>query len=116
MKENTKYTGGYTKHSQIIIWFWEAVESFDQKLLASLVFFLTGSCKVPHGGFKEFGLEIEKTYDLSHLPMAHIWYLATKLIYCTKVSIHSSYLNMRPRRTCITNFGWRSSRATKTLA
>ncbi len=51
--------------------------SFQVNLKAFLYFYQSlfsflGSFKVPHGGFKAFGFEINKAYeDLENLPVAH---------------------------------------------
>eukprot|EP00828_Plagiopyla_frontata_P005621 TRINITY_DN12303_c0_g1_i10.p1 TRINITY_DN12303_c0_g1~~TRINITY_DN12303_c0_g1_i10.p1 ORF type:complete len:136 (-),score=23.96 TRINITY_DN12303_c0_g1_i10:205-612(-) len=71
MMLNTKYTGGYTDSQQIIQWFWEVIQEFDNKLKAQFLFFLTGSFRAPHGGFKVFNIEISKAYDINNLPVAH---------------------------------------------
>ena len=47
---HTEYTG-YTATSPTIAWFWNVVRSFSREDLARLVMFVTGSSKVPLGGF-----------------------------------------------------------------
>jgi hypothetical protein len=42
MKNNTKYSGGYSALSDIIKWFWEIIEEFDDKLRASFLVFVSG--------------------------------------------------------------------------
>jgi E3 ubiquitin-protein ligase HUWE1 len=71
MKNNTKYQGGYSAINMTIKWFWEVLEEFDDKLKASFMLFISGSFKVPLGGFKELGFEIQKSYDKDSLPVAH---------------------------------------------
>jgi E3 ubiquitin-protein ligase HUWE1 len=75
---NTDYTG-YTATSPIIAWFWSVVRAFSREDLARLVMFVTGSSKVPLGGFAALqGLsgpqkfQIHRAYgDASRLPSAH---------------------------------------------
>lgn len=58
MKKNTMYEGTYTEESNVIKWFWKAAESFSQEERARLVQFITGSSKVPVGGFIHDRLKI----------------------------------------------------------
>ena len=50
-KQNTNYKG-YKPNDQNIIWFWKVVEKFDQKQLANLLHYCTGSTRVPILGFR----------------------------------------------------------------
>ncbi|XP_067883059.1 E3 ubiquitin-protein ligase HACE1 isoform X2 [Heterodontus francisci] len=50
-KRNTEYTSGYEKDDPVIQWFWEIVEALTQEECVSLLQFVTGSSRVPHGGF-----------------------------------------------------------------
>jgi hypothetical protein len=50
-KRNTVYKG-YTVKDVMIVWFWDIVKSFDQKLRGNLLHFCTGSTKVPIQGFR----------------------------------------------------------------
>jgi hypothetical protein len=43
MQKNTKYSGGYYEGSQIIKWFWEIINEFDELTRASFLFFVSGS-------------------------------------------------------------------------
>jgi hypothetical protein len=43
---------GYTHNDPIISWFWAVVQKYDQKKLASLLHYCTGSNRVPILGFK----------------------------------------------------------------
>lgn len=40
--KNTAIYEGYDEDSEQIVWFWEAVSTFDQEMLSSLWFFVTG--------------------------------------------------------------------------
>lgn len=42
MKKNTKYSGNYDQESLQIKWLWEVLESFDEEMKQSFIFFLTG--------------------------------------------------------------------------
>jgi E3 ubiquitin-protein ligase HUWE1 len=50
LQANTEYTG-YTPASPTIIWFWAVVRGLSREDLARFVMFVTGSSKVPLGGF-----------------------------------------------------------------
>jgi hypothetical protein len=43
---------GYQHNDQMIIWFWSVVQKLDQKKLANLLHYCTGSNRVPILGFK----------------------------------------------------------------
>jgi E3 ubiquitin-protein ligase HUWE1 len=43
----------YTAGTQVIKWFWELCAELDQSQKANLLQFVTGTSKVPLGGFKE---------------------------------------------------------------
>ncbi|XP_069830877.1 E3 ubiquitin-protein ligase HACE1 isoform X4 [Dendropsophus ebraccatus] len=49
--KNTEYTSGYEKDDQVIKWFWEIVQELTQEERVLLLQFVTGSSRVPHGGF-----------------------------------------------------------------
>ncbi|XP_064628050.1 E3 ubiquitin-protein ligase HACE1-like [Lineus longissimus] len=49
-KSNTEYNG-YSVDSDQIVWFWKTVQKFDHKDCIQLLQFVTGSSRVPHGGF-----------------------------------------------------------------
>ncbi|XP_042336520.1 E3 ubiquitin-protein ligase HACE1 isoform X3 [Sceloporus undulatus] len=49
--KNTEYTSGYEKDDPVIQWFWEVVEELTQEERVLLLQFVTGSSRVPHGGF-----------------------------------------------------------------
>lgn len=43
---------GYRHNDQMINWFWTVVQKYDQKKLANLLHYCTGSTRVPILGFK----------------------------------------------------------------
>ncbi|KAE8602815.1 hypothetical protein XENTR_v10014135 [Xenopus tropicalis] len=49
--KNTEYTSGYERDDQVIQWFWEVVQELTQEERVLLLQFVTGSSRVPHGGF-----------------------------------------------------------------
>lgn len=51
MEANTEYQGGYTASSTYIKWFWEVIKSMSQEDLKLFLLFVTGTTKVPIGGF-----------------------------------------------------------------
>jgi len=51
LKWNTELVG-YNKSSQSIMWFWNVLGAMDQQELALFVQYVTGTSKVPVGGFK----------------------------------------------------------------
>ncbi|KAJ7341797.1 hypothetical protein JRQ81_007055 [Phrynocephalus forsythii] len=50
-RKNTEYTSGYDTDDPVIQWFWEVVEELTQEERVLLLQFVTGSSRVPHGGF-----------------------------------------------------------------
>ncbi|CAD2088837.1 E3 ubiquitin-protein ligase, putative [Plasmodium vinckei brucechwatti] len=77
LKENVEYHN-YTPNSIQIIWLWEVLEEFDENKKASFLQFVTGTSRVPLGGFKnlmgmrgEQKMIIYKAYGEDRLPTAH---------------------------------------------
>ncbi|KAF9935205.1 hypothetical protein FBU30_006290 [Linnemannia zychae] len=81
-KNNTEYQN-YTQASPQIQYFWRAVRSFDQTERAKLLQFVTGTSKVPLGGFSQLQgisgvqkFQIHKDFSSTkRLPSAHTWYV-----------------------------------------
>uniref|UniRef100_A0A3B4FSK5 E3 ubiquitin-protein ligase HACE1 n=1 Tax=Pundamilia nyererei TaxID=303518 RepID=A0A3B4FSK5_9CICH len=48
---NTEYTSGYDTQEPVIQWFWDVVTGLTQEERVLLLQFVTGSSRVPHGGF-----------------------------------------------------------------
>ena len=78
-KRNTDYNG-YWPHDQVIVWFWKAVENYDNEMRARLLQFVTGTSKVPMNGFAELqGSQgprkfcIKRYGEPNSLPRAHTW-------------------------------------------
>ena len=79
LRANCEYHGGYSATSQIVLWFWEILIAMDREQRALLLQFVTGTSKVPVGGFGELQaisgrqkFQIHKAYgDTDRLPTAH---------------------------------------------
>lgn len=88
----------YTTRSKQVLWFWEFVQNLSNEKRARLLQFVTGSCRLPVGGFKEL---MGKCCPRS--PPAHrAWYDLQK---ATRVVLTSSNLI----------FGCRKQRASTVL-
>ncbi|XP_061674921.1 E3 ubiquitin-protein ligase HACE1 isoform X4 [Syngnathoides biaculeatus] len=48
---NTEYTSGYNPQEAVIQWFWKVVSQLTQEERVLMLQFVTGSSRVPHGGF-----------------------------------------------------------------
>ncbi|GBE59709.1 ubiquitin ligase [Babesia ovata] len=77
LRENVEYRN-YTKDSEQIIWLWEFLEDLDQSNLAAFLQFVTGTSRVPIGGFKNLmgmrgpqRITIHRACNSEHLPSAH---------------------------------------------
>jgi E3 ubiquitin-protein ligase NEDD4 len=78
-KRNTEYSG-FWPNDQVIVWFWKAVENYDNEMRARLLQFVTGTSKVPMNGFSELqGSQgprkfcIKRYGEPTSLPRAHTW-------------------------------------------
>jgi hypothetical protein len=77
-KRNSDYRSGYHPAHQVIIWFWQAVERFDNDQRLKLLQFVTGTSSIPYEGFSALrgsnGLRkfcIERWGNQDSLPRAH---------------------------------------------
>ncbi|KAK2197202.1 bifunctional Ubiquitin-associated domain/E3 ubiquitin ligase [Babesia duncani] len=77
LKENVEYVN-YDAESDQIVWLWEFLEQLDQNHLAAFLQFVTGTSRVPIGGFKNLmgmrgpqKISIHKTFGDDRLPTAH---------------------------------------------
>lgn len=77
-KKNTDYRSGYHSNHQIVQWFWQAVDKFDNEQKLKLLQFVTGTSSIPYEGFaalrgsnglRKFCIERWGTPDA--LPRAH---------------------------------------------
>uniref|UniRef100_A0A8C9TQJ2 E3 ubiquitin-protein ligase n=1 Tax=Scleropages formosus TaxID=113540 RepID=A0A8C9TQJ2_SCLFO len=78
-QRNTVYRH-YTRNSKQIIWFWQFVKEVDNEVRLRLMQFVTGTCRLPLGGFAELmgsnGPQkfcIEKVGKETWLPRSHTW-------------------------------------------
>ena len=51
-ERNTIYRH-YTRNSKQVVWFWKFVRDLDQEKKTRLLQFVTGTCRLPVGGFAE---------------------------------------------------------------
>ena len=70
MRRHTKYVG-YESSSEQIVWFWQVVGTFNEEEKAMLLQFITGSSKVPMGGFVSMPIKITRDRRTSSLPVSH---------------------------------------------
>lgn len=75
---NTEYQGGLSDTSQSVQWFWEIVKGMSQDELKLLLHFVTGTQKLPVGGFAHLHgsngpqkFAINKSLKTAGLPAAH---------------------------------------------
>ncbi|KAG0306458.1 putative E3 ubiquitin-protein ligase HTD2, partial [Dissophora globulifera] len=75
LEQITQYEGGFHAKSRIIRWFWETVHAYDEKDKKRLLFFATGSDRVPIGGLGHLSFTISKNGpDSMRLPTSHTCY------------------------------------------
>ncbi|CAG8527024.1 7036_t:CDS:10 [Ambispora gerdemannii] len=75
LEQITHYDGGYSKSSPVIRFFWEVVHSFTEAQKKKLLFFTTGSDRVPIGGLGKLNFVIAKNGgDSDRLPTSHTCY------------------------------------------
>eukprot|EP00953_Heterococcus_sp_UTEX-ZZ885_P020034 11193-Heterococcus_DN1.PRE.1 len=69
---HTAHMGALRPTHPLVRWFWEIVNEFDQEKLARLLQFVTGTSRVPVGGFRELqGPDGEiRLFTLAALPVA----------------------------------------------
>jgi len=73
LQQNVQYKN-CSSSSQLIKWFWEAVNEFNQEERMSLLFFITGSSSIPYSGFKDFKITVTRSNkDPNSLPISHTW-------------------------------------------
>uniref|UniRef100_A0A8D0YCT5 E3 ubiquitin-protein ligase HACE1 n=1 Tax=Sus scrofa TaxID=9823 RepID=A0A8D0YCT5_PIG len=91
--KNTEYTSGYEREDPVIQWFWEVVEDITPEERVLLLQFVTGSSRVPHGGFANImggsGLQnftiAAVPYTPNLLPTSSTWYV--KLVYLKALKV-----------------------------
>ncbi|KAK7508593.1 hypothetical protein BaRGS_00000159 [Batillaria attramentaria] len=77
-RANTDYRSGYHDEHPVIMWFWEAIEKFDNERQLRLLQFVTGTSSIPYEGFAALRGSngprkfcIEKWGKVTSLPRAH---------------------------------------------
>ncbi|EPZ32224.1 HECT-domain-containing protein [Rozella allomycis CSF55] len=72
LEANTAYDGGYSPDTTVIQWFWEVVHAFSEKEKKLLLFFTTGTDRVPIGGLSKLNFVIARNGpDCDRLPTSH---------------------------------------------
>ncbi|KAJ1656434.1 hypothetical protein IWQ61_003991 [Dispira simplex] len=72
LEEVTLYDGGFTAKSRVIRYFWEVVHDFTDEQKKRLLFFTTGSDRVPIGGLGKLQFVIAKNgVNSDRLPTSH---------------------------------------------
>ena len=66
-----QYGEGYSKDHPTIKLFWQAFHALPTELKRKFLLFVSGSDRVPLGGWKSFRLVIQRTGDPAALPAAH---------------------------------------------
>ena len=79
MRRHTRYPNGSEK-SVVVRWFWKALHEFSPENRSNFLQFVTGSSRVPPGGFSDlqgpqgpcrFAINITQQSDDAYLPIAH---------------------------------------------
>lgn len=88
----SEYGSAYSPSSPQIQWFWRAVRTFDHEQRVKLVQFITGTGKIPVGGFAELvGMSGPQKFNIhkdrngpERLPQAHTWCVLAMLcaVHC----------------------------------
>eukprot|EP00127_Corallochytrium_limacisporum_P001114 Clim_evm2s40 gene=Clim_evmTU2s40 len=69
MQVNSVYSGGYSARSPQVEWFWRALRSYDNEMRAKLLQFVTGTSKVPLGGFAAlYGFDGPAKFNITRRP------------------------------------------------
>merc|ERR1712187_837602 len=80
--DDVPMTSRRAKAAEVKSWFWELVREFDADTRCALLQFVTGSSRLPLGGFKEldpkFSVDVSQGNSSEHLPHAHT--CANKLV------------------------------------
>lgn len=72
-RQCTTYEQGYTSESQVVIWFWDVVETFSSPDLVQLLTFARGSSTLPPNGFASLSFVLRRYRGdaQDRLPVAH---------------------------------------------
>ncbi|KAK1934894.1 HECT-domain (ubiquitin-transferase) containing protein [Babesia divergens] len=99
LRRNVDYVN-YTVKSEQIVWLWEFLEGLDQNNLAAFLQFVTGTSRVPIGGFKHLmgmrgpqRISIHRTFGSERLPSAHTCFNQLDLpAYSSRDKLHQKML------------------------
>jgi E3 ubiquitin-protein ligase HUWE1 len=87
MKSCTGYNG-YTAESQVVVWLWQALESFSEKEWCQYIQFITGSPRLPLAESGQWKMEIKRgPPDESLLPTASTCFNSLSLPCYTELAI-----------------------------
>ncbi|KAJ1966594.1 hypothetical protein IWQ62_002370 [Dispira parvispora] len=94
LEEVTLYDGGFTAKSRVIRYFWEVVHAFTDEQKKRLLFFTTGSDRVPIGGLGKLQFVIAKNgVNSDRLPTSHTCFNVLLLCeYNTKEKLRNRLL------------------------
>ncbi|XP_070210809.1 E3 ubiquitin-protein ligase HECW2-like isoform X3 [Littorina saxatilis] len=105
-RSNTDYRSGYHDQHQVIQWFWEAIEKFDNERQLRLLQFVTGTSSIPYEGFSSLRGSngprkfcIEKWGKTTSLPRAHTCFNRLDLPPYTSSDMLSEKLTMAVEET-----------------
>lgn len=71
LRASTVFQGGYSEHSQVVLWLWQALREFPLEMRRLFLKFMTGTNKIPLDGF-EPPLNLTKSdLDPLALPRTH---------------------------------------------
>ena len=70
LKQGTSYSGGYSKNSQVIQWFWRYFDGLSDEKKFGVLKFITGTTSIPVGGLKNAGIKITRLSG-GDFPLAH---------------------------------------------
>ncbi|KAI3636957.1 hypothetical protein MIR68_005224 [Amoeboaphelidium protococcarum] len=72
LRKHTQYDGGYAADSPVVSLFWDVAVNLDTEQKKRLLFFTTGTDRVPVHGFSKLGFTITKSGpDSERLPSSH---------------------------------------------
>ena len=108
-KSFTEYRGDFYENHQVIKWFWESLDELGQNDLRGLLMFVTGTDRVPVGGFQNlkttrgeparFTLE-PYPYSRAVLPRAHTCFNRMDLpLYRSKAEMKKSIIEVIKNHT-----------------
>mmetsp|Transcript_42651 Transcript_42651/g.49400 ORF Transcript_42651/g.49400 Transcript_42651/m.49400 type:complete len:162 (+) Transcript_42651:3-488(+) len=73
-RETMKYREKITETDELVQWFWEILETFTNEELGQYLYFVTGSSRVPFGGFTKSNLlelQVLDSEDTTSFPIGH---------------------------------------------